>query len=51
MRGAQPPDADPEGGPVVEHEARQTGNNAEVVDLDEVNETGSGRSARWSHDP
>ena len=51
MRGAQPPNADPLGNPVVEHEARQTGNTAEVVDLDEVNETGAGRSAHRSHNP
>jgi len=51
MRGAQPPNADPLGNPVVEHEARQTGNTAEVVDLDEVNETGAGRSAHPSHNP
>jgi hypothetical protein len=51
MRGAQPPNADPLGSPVVEHETRQTGNTAEVADLDEGNEAGSGRSARWSHDP
>ena len=50
MRGAQPPNGDL-GNPGVEHETRQTGNTAEVVDLDEVNEAGSGRSARWSHDP
>jgi len=50
MRGAQPPNGDL-GNPGVEHETRQTGKTAEVVDLDEVNEAGSGRSARWSHDP
>jgi hypothetical protein len=49
MRGAQPPDADPEGGPVVEDTRLvQTGNNAlrSRRVFDEVNETGSGRSAR-----
>jgi len=50
MRGAQPPNGDL-GNPGVEHETRQTGNTAEVVDLDELNETGAGRSAHRSHDP
>jgi len=44
MRGAQPPNDDPDGAR-VEHEPRPSGNTAEVVDLDHVNETGSARSA------
>jgi hypothetical protein len=51
MRGAQPPNADRLIGSVGEHEVRRTGKTGEVVDLDEVTETDSGRSARWSHDP
>jgi hypothetical protein len=51
MRGAQPPNAEPSRPPIVEREDRPTGKTAEIVDLDEVNETGSGRSAHWSHDP
>lgn len=50
MRGAQAPNAEP-GGPAVEYETGVSGNTAEVPDLDEVTETGSGRSAQWSHDP
>lgn len=45
MRGAQPPNDDPEGSPFVEQETRPTGELPDVVDLDEINETGSGRSA------
>ena len=45
MRGAQPPNDDPDGSPFVEQETRLTGKTADIVNLDEVNETGSGRSA------
>ena len=45
MRGAQPPNDDPSGSAVREREARPTGNTADVVDLDDVDETGSLRSA------
>ena len=48
MRGAQPPNDDPDGSPFVEQETRPTGKTADIVDLDEVNETGSGRSAHES---
>jgi hypothetical protein len=50
MRGAQPTNDDPDGAPFVEQEVRPSGKTADVVDLDEVNETGSGRSAHGSRD-
>ena len=45
MRGAQPPNHEP-GSPLVEHENRPTGKTADVVDVDRLSETGSGRSAQ-----
>lgn len=50
MRGAQPPNDDPEGSPFVKQETRPTGKTADIVDLDEIDETGSGRSAHDSRD-
>lgn len=44
MRGARPPNHSL-ANPLVEHETRPTGNTADVVDVDRLNETGSGRSA------
>jgi len=45
MRGAQAPNDDPSGDAVLQHDVRDTGKVQDVVDLDEVNETGSLRSA------
>ncbi len=45
MRGAQPPGHDSAADSVQEHEIRPTGAVADVVDIDEVDETGSLRSA------
>jgi hypothetical protein len=49
MRGAQPRSDDSSGSRAVEHETRPTGKTADVVDLDEVNETGSGRSTHGAN--
>jgi hypothetical protein len=48
LRGAQPPNHDPEGNTVVDREPRVTGQTADVVDLDQVSATGSSRSAHRS---
>ena len=45
MRGARPPGHDPEADSVQEHEVRPTGAVADVVDIDDVDETGSLRTA------
>ena len=45
MRGAQAPNHDPSGDAVRQHDTRDTGKVQEVVDLDEVDETGALRSA------
>lgn len=44
IRGAQPPN-DSSDDSVREHDTRETGNVADVVDIDQVDETGSLRSA------
>jgi hypothetical protein len=48
MRGAQPPGHDPAADSVHEHEVRPSGAVADVVDIDDVDETGSLRTA---HNP
>jgi hypothetical protein len=45
LRGAQPPNDDPEVNAVVEREDRVSGTTADIVDLDQVSPTGSSRSA------
>jgi hypothetical protein len=45
MRGAQAPNHDPSGDAVRQHDTRETGKVQDVVDLDEVDETGALRSA------
>ena len=45
MRGAQAPNHDPSGDAVRQHDVRDTGKVQDVVDLDQVDETGSLRSA------
>ena len=45
MRGAQAPNDHPSGDAVRQHDVRETGTVQDVVDLDEVTETGSLRSA------
>lgn len=50
MRGAQPPGHDPAADSVREHETRETGATADVVDLDDVDETGSLRTAHKPSD-
>jgi len=45
MRGAQAPNHDPSGDAVRQHDTRDTGKVLDVVDLDEVDETGALRSA------
>jgi hypothetical protein len=47
MRGAQPPNDSPDDS-VVEHQTQATGKTADIVDLDELDSTGSGRSAHKS---
>jgi len=45
MRGAQAPNDDPSGDAVRQRDVRATGKVQDVVDLDEVDETGALRSA------
>jgi hypothetical protein len=44
MRGAQAPNHDPSGATVRQHDVRDTGKVQDVVDLDQVDETGALRS-------